>query len=225
MIYRKNHGITGDYNVGEPLICKTRFENIDTVEDKTVKNIIQLNYEYIIVANDGENVRIQDIATKEEHNISMAAVRMFFDYGYCFTCHSVQGASFDKGQKITIYDWNTQMASAEWLWVAVTRARDLGDIYFYIGPNLNDHLDVTQRLKIKVAGYKKQDMNAGRKIDNKNYVDVETLMCYLNTTCTNCNELLDINNMTADRVCCDIGHVKDNIQPMCRYCNCSKSNK
>ena len=52
-----------------------------------------------------------------------------FRYAYCSTCHSRQGTSISGN--ITIHEWQkSYLVSREWLWCAITRARDFNNVYF-----------------------------------------------------------------------------------------------
>ena len=44
-----------------------------------------------------------------------------------FTGHSIQGTTSDK--KIIIHNLNSKYITREWLWVAITRATDLKNVY------------------------------------------------------------------------------------------------
>ena len=53
-----------------------------------------------------------------------------FSLSYCNTCHSGQGCNIDDA--ITIFDCNTPYVNRNWLYTAITRARDLSKVYVYI---------------------------------------------------------------------------------------------
>ncbi len=50
-------------------------------------------------------------------------------FSYCGIAHSQQGASIDS--TITFFDYKHFFITAEWLWVASTRATELDNVYFY----------------------------------------------------------------------------------------------
>ena len=92
---------------------------------------------------------------------------------------------------------------------------------------------MVQYLKLKIDGYKRQDMDAKRKISKESYVDVEWFMDQINKheICSLCNSkyyiVLDDNNdircnISIDRICNEISHEKENSHLLCIECNKSK---
>ena len=87
--------------------------------------------------------------------------------------------------------------------------------------------------KRKVEAYREQDVTRTKeripKEILKNFVTAEWLMNCVNKFCPNCNNELYIHfkdgntytNITADRIDNSLYHTIDNIQPMCKICNCS----
>ena len=76
-------------------------------------------------------VTIQDIKNKEDvRYLDEQDVDKHFRYAFCATCHSRQGTSLSGN--ITIHEWNKDyLVSKEWLWCAITRARDFNKVYFF----------------------------------------------------------------------------------------------
>ena len=120
---RKRLGKKGKYEAGEILICRL-YRNDD--EGKFNVNIRWK----VLDANNGM-VRIQDIKNEEDVRcLKESVVDKHFRYAYCATCHSRQGTSLSGN--ITIHEWNRpELVSREWLWCAITRARDFNNVYFY----------------------------------------------------------------------------------------------
>ena len=85
----------------------------------------------------------------------------------------------------------------------------------------------------KIKRYKGQDRDGKRDISKDNYVTAEWLMKAVKKPCSCCGSDFYIScdtgnvnsNITADRIDNSIGHSLDNIVPMCKFCNCCKSNK
>ena len=85
----------------------------------------------------------------------------------------------------------------------------------------------------KIKNYRSQDSDANRTINTNNYVNADWLIKNVNNRCVSCNCDFYISfdtgnsgsNITADRIDSSKDHNLDNIQPMCRYCNNSKSDK
>ena len=164
----------------------------------------------------------------------MFKIKSNFIFNYCCTCHSCQGSSID--DSITIFDYNFKYVNREWLYVAITRATDLSQVYFY---NYKEDTKVSNTciasyFQKKVLQYMKQDKEANRNIERESYITVTWLKNCINRYCHNCHSDFYINvddngmvksNITADRINNSEGHNLDNIQPCCYYCNCSLSNK
>jgi hypothetical protein len=90
---------------------------------------------------------------------------------------------------------------------------------------LNRYLD------FKVQKYRKQDKDAGRKINHKNFITVQWLKDQYGKTCPGCGDCLTFemvggkveSNLTADRLDNDLENTLDNITPLCCTCNQRKS--
>ena len=91
--------------------------------------MFNVNFRYTIVNIDGNIFTLQNVKTMEELTILKDKLRSNFIYSYCFTAHSVQGSSID--DETVIYDWNKGYVSRQWVWVALSRARDLNKVSFY----------------------------------------------------------------------------------------------
>jgi hypothetical protein len=73
-----------DYEVGEKLTCKKRFQ---------MKSIVfNVNYKYEIVNRRDKSLEIMDINTKEKFNVLIELIKDNFVYSYCGTCHALQGS-------------------------------------------------------------------------------------------------------------------------------------
>ena len=84
-------------------------------------------------------------------------LRKHFIFSSCYTCHSVQGPSIDTGIMILDYYYHFNI-SKEWLWTAITRAKDLNKVMCY---RYDDNEDTTfnaqcifNYLERKVQNYK-----------------------------------------------------------------------
>ena len=69
----------------------------------------------------------------------MTIIKNNFIYNYCMTYHSLQGSSVN--ESITIFDYKFKNVNRNWLYVAVTRATDLNNVYFYNYKEDNDLYD------------------------------------------------------------------------------------
>ena len=86
---------------------------------------------------------------------------------------------------------------------------------------------------MKIKNYMEVDAQCKRVIDTASYGNREWFLRYFGTDCQNCGmcmcwEIVDnrvVSDLTADRLDNSKAHNLDNIQPLCRYCNCSKGNR
>jgi hypothetical protein len=98
-----------------------------------------------------------------------------------------------------------------------------------------DDARLNKYLEMKINNYKKQDKDAGRKIDHKSYITVDWLNKQFGKDCLRCkNECLTydedddgrlVSNLTANRIDNSRAHQIDNIEPMCWHCNVSLGNR
>ena len=120
---RKRLGKKGKYEVSEILICRL-YRN-----EEEGKFNVNIRWK-ILDVKDGM-VTLQDIKNTEDvRELDEKDVDKHFRYAYCATCHSRQGTSISGN--ITIHEWNKDyLVSKEWLWCAITRARDFNKVYFF----------------------------------------------------------------------------------------------
>ena len=111
----------------------------------------------------------------------------------CLTCHSVQGLSID--DKVTLFDCNTPCVDRFSVWTAITRVRDLENITYF--EHSNDEVEaleeskLKQYLKLKIDGYKRQDMDAKRQINKDKCIDLSWLCEQVrnNNNCSPCGQI------------------------------------
>jgi ATP-dependent exoDNAse (exonuclease V) alpha subunit len=118
---RKLKNKEADYEVGEMLICREYC--------KTKEYHFSVNFEYVIVGVKPNHIIIKCVSSNEEFVVPIKIINSNFIFSYCGTCHSQQGSSIDS--TITIFDYKSFFVTAEWLWVAITRATELDNVYFY----------------------------------------------------------------------------------------------
>ena len=214
-----------EYEVGEVLVCREYF--------KSKQITFNVNFEYEIISVSDKSLTIKRVCNNATFEVPITTIRSHFIFSYCGTAHSQQGASIDS--TITIFDYKHFFITAEWLWVAITRATELDNVYFYDytwDEEFNRNL-IQSYFGRKVKGYASHDREAKREIDKNNYVNVDWLMAAANKRCRSCRCDFYINfddgntytNITAQRLDNSKDHNLDNIVPMCKWCNCCKSNK
>lgn len=218
------------YFTGLKIICR--------VYEKTKINNFQTNYEYKIIKMTKSNIIILNEADGEEQNITMKQLQNNFILPYAFTCDSIQGDSFDEGEKATIFDTNIPHTDRKYFWTGITRVRNLNDIQVFIHSdkevNSLTKSKMIQYYNFKIDGYKHQDMNANRKIDNNIYVNSSWILDECEKckyTCKYCSSGLQINinedsnvesNITVNRLDNKIAHHQSNCEICCFHCNVSR---
>jgi hypothetical protein len=167
---------------------------------------------------------LKELYTNNESTVCLSKIRSNFIFAYCSTCHSLQGSSVDGA--LTIFDYNHYFASKRWLWTALTRARDLDQVYFYDydDADVKQETEIKQYFSKKVSGYKTQDTKAKRTISS-NYINVEWCLDNFSKRCSGCNCAFTYedgkSNFTANRLNNEFDHNLANIEPMCVLCNTS----
>ena len=217
-VVRRNSGVSGDYEVGEKLVCR-KF-----VKEGSYK--FRVNFEFTIEAIGKDSLTLKDESTNEISHIKKATAQKYFIYSYCRTCHSFQGSSID--DRVTIFDWSFKFVTRKWLYTAVTRATELKNVYFYTGKCYSYDEDALNRyLELKVLHYQRQDRDAKRKINYRNFVTPQWLSGQFGKCCPGCGDCFTFeikrgkveSNLTADRFDNDLDHNLDNITPLCCTCN------
>ena len=220
---RKKLGKKSLYEVNEEMICRLYLKHNGVN--------FNANIRYKILCINSKGIIIENIKTKQKHTLTEELLNKHFRYGYCATCHSCQGASINNN--ITIHEWDkSYLVSREWLWTSLTRARDFNKVAFFKNDKIDEKMEkqlLINYLKNKIDGYKKQDLKAGRELNEKNYVDVNFCMERLRGTCQKCGGDFHIeikkgalsSNFTCQRVDNEFSHTKDNCVAYCCYCNCS----
>ena len=222
---RKLENRKDEYEVGEQLICREY-----TTTETSVFNV---NFEYKIVHIGDGILTLKNIKTGILQSIGIDKVRSNFIFASCSTCHSAQGSSIDGD--LTIFDYNHFLVRnyPEFIWTAITRARDLSKVKFFkYSDDVNDSFNeacIRSYFGRKIENYKLQDRKAKREIPKKGYVDVQWFIDNITNSCNycGCGFTLNINkgnvmtNLTAQRNCNELPHSLENIIPYCVRCNCS----
>ena len=221
---RRKLGKKGLYEVGEEMICRLYLKT-----DEGAKFNANIRYKILCIKSSG--IIIENIKDKKKYTLTEELLNKHFRYGYCATCHSCQGASINNN--ITIHEWDrSYLVSREWVWTSLTRARDFNKVAFFKNEKAEEKMEqqlLINYLKNKIDGYKKQDLKAGRELNENNFVDVNFCMERLKGTCQKCGGDFHIeikkgalsSNFTCQRVDNNFSHTKDNCVAYCNYCNCS----
>jgi hypothetical protein len=199
------------------------------------------NFQYIVHHIDGKYVHFFDSAElngAEEpvlFKIERTIIHKHFDYNFAGTCHSYQGLSLEPlpdNQKTTILHANHAFVSRKWIYVAITRARNLDDLQFVL-LNEQEIKDSEKRRQYqyfqqKVCRYREQDRVMGRLHEGE-YVDASWFQEIMEkkTQCkcgqpfyiTTKDNGMMTTNLTANRLDNAFPHLVINIQAMCLDCN------
>ena len=108
---RRMKQLGNDYIAGDRVLCK---KYLKLKKDKWNANIT-----YEIMRIDEERV---------EQTMLNKFLKSHFVYACCYTAHSKQGCSVN--DEIIIYDWQRPYCSRNWIWVAITKCRDLSKVRF-----------------------------------------------------------------------------------------------
>lgn len=214
------------YYVGQTIVCTQHY--------KVGTKKLFTNYEYIITEIKDKSFVVHE--PNDDINIEIPNGKIeIFRLPYAFTAHSVQGLSFD--EPITIFDTNNCYTDRNFVYVALTRARDLNNVYIYehseaeVG-KLSD-CKLEQYFKFKIETYKIQDKKAKREYNINDYITLDWMVktYHANRYCSTCQEpfMLGVangtveTNLTVDRLNNEKSHTKDNCRLTCLHCNCTKA--
>ena len=119
------------------------------------------NYTYILKDITSRKFTVVEPVDDVEIKLDIKLLKKHFKRTYCSTVHSVQGLSID--EEICIFDCNTPYVDRNFIWTAITRARDLKNVlYFHHCKDEIKRLEETRKIqyiKMKINYYKIQDMD------------------------------------------------------------------
>lgn len=112
------------FTVGQELICKSNLslEGVST----------HINYRYNVKQVEAHHVVLSD--ADDEFRVSKSVARKSFILPYVCTCHSLQGSSVDS---LVIFDIDHPLVTIEWIYTAITRSRDLSQVFWFDGKMSN----------------------------------------------------------------------------------------
>jgi len=171
------------------------------------KPVFQTNFTYKL---EFEESKITDILTNKSYVIDEKLLKNFRSTA-AFTGHSIQGTTSDK--KIIIHNLNSKYITREWLWVAITRATDLKNVYFAKPQNHTSQISMNLQHHVYSDEKKGFENDITEEFIQKMYENQ-------NGICKIC--LNPIIKHSVDRIDNNYGHTKNNVQLTCLRCNVSR---
>ena len=233
---RTIQGRHNKYEIDEMLICKKYYKYVNKNNNGKIKTMnINKNCEYKIIGVYDDYIMLTD-ETNNKFDITVDIIEKHFTYSYCCTCHSLQGSS--KSGIMTIHEWNHFFVDKNWFYTAITRARNLDDVYFMMSNKQSEDTEYKLLRKYfidKKEGYIQQDYKNGTFTQpgqefKSNYINIDWFFTNIKKHCGSCgcdfSYSLDgsvKSDLTAQRLDNNLPHNLDNIIPMCVNCNRSIS--
>lgn len=225
-VIHKHLGYTEYYIRGLEYICKKKVS--------CGKHELHVSCVYTLIDYDEKTITIQDPLETEvmiikRHYGDKKVDRLSKDIlslPYCKTCHSVQGSSVEGN--VVLFETNHYCVSKNWLYVALTRAKDL-DRVFYM-PETEQRM-ASAYMKKKCLGYIDQDRKAGRIVQKGQHIweeDILEMSAKQGHLCGRCHcEMNFVNegtwcDWTVDRWDDSRGHEKGNCFLSHLSCNVGK---
>lgn len=213
-----------EYYKGLELICRAHNQ----------KPKLFVNYSYFIDDFDEQTFTIFDDIANEKYTLDKQMLENF-TLPYAATCHAVQGLSM--GELTTVFDANLPYVDRYWIWVAITRCRDLDKLVVFehdektVAPFTK--YKMLQYFREKVSGYKSQDKEARREFNKEEYVSEEWILEQFEKfpSCPSCPRPLKLSfdefecNFAVDRLDSNFPHHKSNCRLLCNQCNREKANR
>jgi hypothetical protein len=187
--------------------------------------LLDFNKEKVFLQDvlDGDKIELKRFNKKGEDRLC----KENFSLPYCRTGHSIQGASIDGN--VIIFDSAHRCVTSNWLYVVLTRARNLDRVY--VVQTLSEDLCDAEIAK-KLRNYQQQDVSGGRALTQGRHIRVQDVreasrqqghccaLCGgtmnfvnrandpLNWSIDRINDSLDHNrdNFVLSHVCCNVGH-------------------
>ena len=127
---------------------KTYYENMELVCRKAIRSdklTLHTNYIYLLKSIKNKIIKLFEPVDNIYIEISISQFKESMRMNYARTGHSIQGRTMDND--ITIFDADSPYTNRRWIWTALTRARKLENVQFYL---MNEELkDILYECKIK----------------------------------------------------------------------------
>ena len=173
--FLKRAGITKATTLSNPWAHEVNLVINDGAEEKPGSKVILKTWTKDFVKNKEYTVEAVGDKTFTIEGVELSQMR--FRLPYVFTGFSAQGDTW--AESYAVFQAGSPFASVEWFWTAITRCTQFSDVWIYTGPSLVDQYSISA----KIAGYKEQDVKAGRK----NNLTRENVLDFLNSKNFKCD--------------------------------------
>ena len=94
------------------------------------RSVLMVNYEYTVSEVQERTVTLECVMTKNRFTVTKLHVNQHMHWAQTRTCHSLQGSSVDGS--IVLWDLESRLITPEFIYVAMTRARSLDEVYYVV---------------------------------------------------------------------------------------------
>lgn len=184
------------------------------------------NFQYEITEMSESSIKLREVGGEDTFELSIGTVKSWFTYTHANTGHSAQGMTYER--PLVICDTSFWRLSPEWVYVALTRSKNMSTVYI-----LKQHEAAVDKKHIQ------------RSIDNHVATDGEdgglTVDWVLATAeaqshaCVLCGDSFDVprvgvfgnklQSMSIDRINSEGKHTPGNCQLVHYSCNCAKKDR
>jgi hypothetical protein len=199
---RKLKNYIYEYEENESIICRSYLKKYPLCKRNCTYTIEVVGDDTITLKN--KYGQLIDVET--------ADIKKYFIYDFCRTIHSSQGITI-KDKMVTVFEWNHKNACNKWFYVACTRTNAFANLSFY-DADFNENND--KLFESKVNGYLYQDKRFD--VDMDQYITVKW-MNECSTRCCYCNDHLDVDEITVERINDSLPHYINNCKIACLDCN------
>ena len=206
------------FYAGLDVMCK-KYIKLSTTER------LYVNYIYKITKINDTLVDLMDPFDEKTYIIPTKHLQNF-SFTHAQTNHTAQGKTIK--DRITIYDISKPFVTAEWLWVAVTRATSINDINVFMNTKVANvsKKQFVEDLGHKIYGHKTADRKANRPFSEEEYVTPEYILELLDqqdACCAKCQQPMDFSKYSDSLVSINrkdnkLAHIRGNCEIACVSC-------
>jgi hypothetical protein len=228
------------YYVGLDLVCCKRLEGVCFASDEgdfKRRGVLQKNFSFVVLKVADDALELDDLEGGRVR-VPLAQALHHLAYAHASTGHSQQGLSMDGA--VTIFDYQCTWeadgrlcgVSPEWVYTALSRARDMSQVYVFVGALGGTKTVVRAALERKIYGHRAADKRAGREWVEDEYITADAvfdLLAKQHGRCALCPTRLqlawargDHEQISVDRIDNARAHIVSNCQLTCLGCNKTK---